>query len=91
LKDPALAKVYTEAEEFLPYVTAFMTDVVTKIDLPTPGNRMHIMCTFQRPDYLSSNEYRTKFEGFVDRLLALPITQKNILKYSVVRGYHDGQ
>ncbi|KAJ7016309.1 hypothetical protein C8F04DRAFT_1245392 [Mycena alexandri] len=84
LTDPALVKVYAEAEEFLPYVMAFMADVVTKIDLPTPRNPMHIMCTFQCPAHLSSNEYRTKFEGFVDRLLALPITQKSILKYSVV-------
>ncbi|KAJ7910310.1 hypothetical protein B0H13DRAFT_1876845 [Mycena leptocephala] len=83
LTDPMFAKAFAEAEEFVSCATGFVADVVTRIDRPTPKDRTHLMCAFQRPDHLSSDEYRKKFEVFVDRLLALPISQKNFLKHSL--------
>ncbi|KAJ7860175.1 hypothetical protein B0H13DRAFT_2355706 [Mycena leptocephala] len=83
LTDPMFAKAFAEAEEFVSRATGFVADVVTRIDRPTPKDRTHLMCAFQRPDHLSSDEYRKKFEVFVDRLLALPISQKNFLKHSL--------
>lgn len=89
MTDASFAKVFAEAEEFVSPAKASLVDIVTRIDISAPTDRTHIICAVQCPEHLSSSEYGTKFEGFVDRLLELPITQKNVLKHSVVCHYYD--
>jgi hypothetical protein len=50
---------------------------------------MEWMCSFSCPDYISSTEFYPKIESFADRLVALTITQKNLLKHSLVRDHVD--
>ncbi|KAJ7676793.1 hypothetical protein DFH06DRAFT_1169051 [Mycena polygramma] len=84
LKDAELKQLMSEAEDF-GFCTggcSFVADVVTKIDVPAPTNRAHLMGVCKLPDTLSTNEFHAKFEGLFAKLLALPLSQ-NILKHSL--------
>ncbi|KAJ7734210.1 hypothetical protein B0H14DRAFT_2639465 [Mycena olivaceomarginata] len=88
-KDATIVKLFAEAQEFVSCADIFCVDIVTRLDVPTPTTRAHMMCSFRCPGHLTSNQYGPKFESFVDRLLALPIIQQNVLKYSLMVAHPD--
>ncbi|KAJ7869731.1 hypothetical protein B0H14DRAFT_3440475 [Mycena olivaceomarginata] len=56
----------------------FAKERKTMTNNPTPMNPARLVCAFYRPDHLSSHEFQAKF---ADRLVSLPTTQKNVMKY----------
>lgn len=63
----------------------FSADIATKIDKPGSKDRAHGIIIYKGPQGLSTKQYEQKFESILDRIVALPVTQKNVLKLTVVR------
>jgi hypothetical protein len=64
---------------------SFVADVVTKVDRTTEHTAtVPTIGIYTAPDQVSAAQFTAQFEAFVDKLLALPITQKNVLKYTMV-------
>ncbi|KAJ6473054.1 hypothetical protein C8R45DRAFT_1217552 [Mycena sanguinolenta] len=66
-----------------PTVKASLGEVQMRVHRPTAGNRTRLACAVQRPDNFSVDGYHKTVNASVDRLVGLPIVQKNVIKHSM--------
>lgn len=86
MSDPAVRTLLAGATElgFHADPGSFVADVVTKVDRTTEHTAtVPTIGIFTAPDQVSAAQFTAQVEAFVDKLLALPITQKNVLKYTM--------
>ncbi|KAJ6464919.1 hypothetical protein C8R45DRAFT_497263, partial [Mycena sanguinolenta] len=97
-EDPAVANVFQEGRNSiygssLQAVNLSLGEVQIRVDRPTAGNRTRLACALQRPDNFSMEGYHKTVDAYADRLVGLPIVQKNVIKHSmwVPHNAIDGQ
>ncbi|KAJ7690884.1 hypothetical protein B0H17DRAFT_1201453 [Mycena rosella] len=86
LLDAEVQKLFQKAEEFglQSGTAAFSADVVPKINRNvSTQNPVHILGIYKVPTHLSRDEYGQKFHAFVEKYIALPAIQKNLVRYEV--------
>ncbi|KAJ7743043.1 hypothetical protein DFH07DRAFT_777534 [Mycena maculata] len=78
LKDPALQKLLAESDDFgfRKGATAFAADIITKIDAPgvTPGTS--VICVYNRPPHLSTEQFGQQMEDLMDKITVQPIRDR---------------
>ncbi|KAF7337418.1 hypothetical protein MSAN_02268300 [Mycena sanguinolenta] len=87
-EDPAVMSVMQEGMNSVygssrPTANLSLGEVQIRLDRPTAGNRIRLVCGLKRPDNLSVEGYRKIVNASVDRFASLPIVQKNAIKHSL--------
>ncbi|KAJ7777624.1 hypothetical protein DFH07DRAFT_12626 [Mycena maculata] len=86
-RDPETQNMVRSAEQYRAErdVCALWAEVMTKIDKPGSKDRIHAVGILNVPQDQSPEEHERRFEDVLDRLVALPATQKCVLKCTVWR------
>ncbi|KAJ6464915.1 hypothetical protein C8R45DRAFT_1219822 [Mycena sanguinolenta] len=87
-EDPAVTSVFQEGLNSIygssrPTVKASLGEVQMRVDRPTAGNRTRLACRLQQADNFSVDGYHKTVNASADRLVGLPIVQKNVIKHSM--------
>ncbi|KAJ7200410.1 hypothetical protein GGX14DRAFT_572171 [Mycena pura] len=83
LTDPEFHQLIADARDWgLDCDCSFSADVSTKTDVAssTPNNRAHGAWLIRIPSSMSGDDFQAKMVPFFDKIGALPVTQKNVLK-----------
>ncbi|KAJ7021897.1 hypothetical protein C8F04DRAFT_1195036 [Mycena alexandri] len=86
LADPEFARLVMEGDKefgFCSSSSTFIADVVSKIDGPGSANPARAFWILKAPSRFSREEFSHKLGGLVDRLLAMPNSQKTSQKHSM--------
>ncbi|KAJ7205966.1 hypothetical protein GGX14DRAFT_397247 [Mycena pura] len=87
LADAEVQKLFQKTEDFgLQSATfAFSADVAPKINRNVTSTQkpVRIVGIYKVPTHLSRDEYGQKFHAFVEKYIALPAIQKNLVRYEV--------
>ncbi|KAJ7436904.1 hypothetical protein B0H11DRAFT_2108983 [Mycena galericulata] len=84
--DAEVQQLFKKVEEFglQSGTSGFSADAVPKINKNvSTQNPVHILGIYQVPPHLSRDEYGQKFQAFVEKYIALPAIQKNLVRYEV--------
>ncbi|KAJ6540498.1 hypothetical protein B0H19DRAFT_1077907 [Mycena capillaripes] len=86
MTDPTVRKLVAEAEEFGFQTggTSFGADAVTKLERDTLGTSVHAIGIYTAPQQMSPAQFHTNFEAWIDKFLALPVVQKNFVKFTML-------
>lgn len=59
--------------------------------MSAPNSRVRAMGIFHAPVDLPKDVFHSKAEAIADAVLALPVSQRNLLKYELVRCAFEGE
>ncbi|KAJ7731791.1 hypothetical protein DFH07DRAFT_781111 [Mycena maculata] len=64
-------------------IGTFSADVVPKIDIAGTKDRIHLVCVSLVLAEISAQQFGEKIESTIDKLAALPVVQRNTLKFTM--------
>ncbi|KAJ7676997.1 hypothetical protein DFH06DRAFT_1429002 [Mycena polygramma] len=88
MKDEAVDEIFERAEDEFGLqsgIYTFSGEVLEKMDPPAElfDENIHLVCLYTVPPVLSVEQHDQEFHKLVDDLFALPVVQKNLLKYEL--------
>jgi len=85
MQDAGVRKVAEKGHEFGLQSNgyAFAADVIAKHDNPAPQDGAHLICVYNVPPHISTQEHDQKFEDFIDNFLAVPAVKKNFVRFEM--------
>jgi hypothetical protein len=84
---PEFREAFEKGKEFglQTYSSGFSAEVAAKIDDPAPQDAAHLVCVYNVPPHISSQDHDQKFEDYIDDFLSVPAVQKNFVRFEMVR------
>jgi hypothetical protein len=86
-QDTEVKRLFAGAEDFGFHSSAcvFSADVVTRVDVPTPTDRVRWIGIYKVPRHMLPIQFKAEMGALIDRCVALPIWHQNVLKHTTVR------
>ncbi|KAF8209070.1 hypothetical protein K438DRAFT_2012390 [Mycena galopus ATCC 62051] len=85
LAAPEVRKIFAKGREWGLHdcSSGFSATVATKVDGPTPPNSLHLICVYNVPPELSTDEHNKKLEDFIDSFVEVLAVKKNWARFEM--------